>query len=309
MNHQLHIENLYRRFSDDKSPTGARAVLENVDLKVSPGEFISLIGPSGCGKTTLLNICLGRDLGYEGIVRVNDAPVGFPDGRRGWVPQKYGLFPHLTVFGNVMIGLELTHPLWYRLKNRKKLRAEAMEYLDEVDLTAHADKYPHQLSGGQCQRVAIAQSLITNPDIIFMDEPFGALDPSTRERLQVFLLELWEKRKMTVFFVTHDVSEAVFLGTRLILLSQYHTDDRGDDHPRGAKIVRDIPLSGETLPTKVKGEKAFTERVRDIMEGPGFKPDHRVHVREFDLRHPNSFQTLTEEEDHRLRPKPAVVSV
>ena len=296
----LHIENLYRHFPDEKSRV-LRPVLENVDLRVAPGEFVTIVGPSGCGKTTLLRICLGADFGYQGIVRINNNPVSFPDARRGLVPQKYALFDHLTVFENVLIGLQLKHPIWYRFQHRRELRERAMSYLNEIGMVEHADKYPHQLSGGQRQRVSIAQALISDPEIVLMDEPFGALDPSTRERMQVFLLDLWEKRKMTIFFVTHDVPEAVYLGTRTVLLSQYYTDDRGDDQKvvRGSKIVRDLALSGSALPTKAKGEKAYTEMVRNIMDGPGFKPDHRVHVRDFDLRHPYSFQSLTSEEDNQ----------
>jgi NitT/TauT family transport system ATP-binding protein len=121
--------------------------------------------------------------------------------------------------------------------------------------------------------------------------------------VQIFLLQLWEKHKMTVFFVTHDIGEAVYLGSRLVLLSQYYTDDRGDvdeqgrPFKRGSKIIRDIPLGASVLPTKVKGEKSFTELVRGIAEGPGFKPDHLEHVRDFNLDHPDSFQTLTVLED------------
>ncbi|MDD5165419.1 MAG: ABC transporter ATP-binding protein [Candidatus Pacebacteria bacterium] len=299
---QLYIENLYRRFPDPK--TGLpQTVLENVDLRVNPGEFVSIIGPSGCGKSTLLRICLGADLGYEGNVIINGKPVQFPDSTRGLVPQKYGVYPHLTVLKNVLIGLELKYPIWYRMTHKKELRAQAMEYLNDVQLAEHADKYPYQLSGGQQQRVSIAQTLVTGPGMVFMDEPFGALDQSTRERVQVFMLQLWEKHKMTVFFVTHDIGEAVYLGTRLILLSQYYVDDRGDvdekGNPlrRGAKIITDIPLTGTALPTKVKGEKSFIEIVRSIAEGPGFKPDHREHVRDFNLAHSNSFQTLTALED------------
>jgi NitT/TauT family transport system ATP-binding protein len=299
---QIYIENLHRNFPDPK--TGIlRPVLENVDLKVTSGEFVTVLGPSGCGKSTLLRILLGADQGYEGIVYIDGAPVRLPDVTRGLVPQKYGVYPHLTVLENVSIGLELPHPLWYRWKHKKDFRAQAMEYLNDVQLVEHADKYPYQLSGGQQQRVSIAQTLVTKPHIVFMDEPFGALDSSTRERVQIFTLELWEKLGMTVFFVTHDIGEAVYLGTRVILLSQYYTDDRGDVDAsgkpivRGSKIVRDIPLANVALPTKVKGTPEFNAMVRDIAEGNGFKPDHRDHVRDFNLSHPDSFQTLTKLED------------
>lgn len=298
----IYVENLYRRFPDPKLGIN-RPVLENVDLRIKSGEFVTIVGPSGCGKSTFGKICLGADHGYEGIVKIHGEPVQLPDNTRGLVPQKYGLYQHLTVLDNVAVGLELKHPLWYRATHRKEIRSEAMEFLDVVDLSQHADKFPYQLSGGQQQRVSIIQTLITRPGIVFMDEPFGALDTSTRERVQVFLLEQWKKYKMTVLFVTHDISEAVILGTRLVLLSQYYTDDRGDTDQngtavmRGAKIVRDIPLSPDVLPMKAKGEPAFAAMVREITEGTGFKPDHRIHVREFDLKHPHSFSTLTKEED------------
>ena len=302
MAHQLHIENLYRKFADEKHRV-LRPVLDNVDLRVSPGEFVCVVGPSGCGKSTLLRICLGADHGYEGRVDIEGKPVQFPDSTRGLVPQKYGIYPHLTVLQNVSIGLELKHPLWYRLMHRRTLLAQAREFLEVVDLSQHASKFPYQLSGGQQQRVSIAQTLITRPSIVFMDEPFSALDTSTRERVQLFLLQLWENYKMTVIFVTHDINEAVILGTRLVLLSQYYKDDRGDLDDsgtpvlRGAKVVRDLPLSLDVLPMKTKGEPGFAAFVRNITEGPGFKPDHREHVRQFDLLHPNSFSSLTLEED------------
>lgn len=149
------------------------------------------------------------------------------------------------------------------------------------------------------QRVAIAQSLIMKPRILLMDEPFGALDPDTREEMQVFLLELWDESRMTVFFVTHDLEEAAYLGTRILVLSQYYTDDRGNGTGvrRGAKIVADYQLPRIAASTQAKRDSSFVELIENIRR-EGFSPDYLQHVREFNLRHPDSFQTLTPEEQH-----------
>jgi NitT/TauT family transport system ATP-binding protein len=150
------------------------------------------------------------------------------------------------------------------------------------------------------QRVAIAQALIAQPRLLMMDEPFGALDPETREAMQLFLLQLWEEHPMTIFFVTHDMEEAVFLGTRVLVLSQHYTDDRGDDPSvrRGARIVADYELPGGVNSTKVKKSPAFLDLVDEIRR-IGFSPERLRHVREFNLRHPDSFQTLTSSESRK----------
>jgi len=157
------------------------------------------------------------------------------------------------------------------------------------------------------QRVAIAQSLILQPQILMMDEPFGALDPETREQMQVLLLQLWETQRMTVFFVTHDLEEAVYLGTRILVLSQYYQDDRGDgpDCNRGSKIVCDVQLPRAVTPTEVKHDPNFVELV-ERMRREGFNPEIRRHVSEFNLSHPDSFRTLTPEEYRATKTRPAV---
>jgi NitT/TauT family transport system ATP-binding protein len=146
------------------------------------------------------------------------------------------------------------------------------------------------------QRVAIAQALIMRPKILLMDEPFGALDPGTRERMQLFVLELWEEFDMTLFFVTHDLEEAVFLGTRIVVLSQYYTDDRDvTDGARGARIVADYALARKAASTTVKARAEFGELIQQIRH-EGFDPEYRGHVSRFNLKHPDSFQTLRPEE-------------
>lgn len=277
---------------------GEKRVLDNVDLNVRDGEFCTLVGPSGCGKSTLLRLILGQEQPSHGKVIIEGQQAGFPDTHRGIVFQKYSLFPHLTVLQNVLLGKRLTHNKWWLPwpKNQQFLD-EAMHYLEQVRLTDAINKYPHELSGGMQQRAAIAQALIMKPPALLMDEPFGALDPDTREDVQLFLLDLWEKEKLTIFFVTHDLEEACFLGSRLLVLSQYYTDDRGEHYAvnRGGKIVYDNKMSDYSRSTDVKSSETFNQLVAEIRE-QGFDPSIRQHVKEFNLAHPDSYQTLTSEE-------------
>lgn len=284
----LHVLDVYKSYGD-------KLILDNIDLSVKAGELCTLVGPSGSGKSTLLRLVLGQELPTEGRLLIDGQPVGFPDPTRGIVFQRYSLFPHLTVLENVCLGANLAAGLIERRRRRREIRDEAMSYLERVRLGAHADKYPHELSGGMQQRVAIAQSLIKKPRILLMDEPFGALDPDTREEMQVFLLELWDESRMTIFFVTHDLEEAVYLGTRIIALSQYYTDNRGAAAQRGAKVVADYQLPRVAASTGVKQEAGFSELIESIRR-EGFSPEYLQHVRAFNLRHPDSFQTLTSKE-------------
>ena len=157
-----------------------------------------------------------------------------------------------------------------------------MEYLKTVRLDQHAGKYPHQLSGGMQQRVAIAQAMIMKPAILLMDEPFGALDPGTREDLQLTIIETFEEQKATIFFVTHDLEEALFVGTRLLVLSSFYSVDEGEDAV-GSKLVMDIPTP-KTPTTADKKRGDFRELIQEVRR-QGFDPEYRQHVREFDLRH------------------------
>jgi NitT/TauT family transport system ATP-binding protein len=283
----LHIEDLYKSY-------GPKIVLENVDLSTSQGTFVSVVGPSGCGKSTLFRLVLGEEEPSQGLIYIEGERVAGPGTDRGIVYQRYSLYPHLTVLENVALGRNLRTPLAQRLRERKAIRDEAMVYLERVRLAEHAAKHPHELSGGMQQRVAIAQALITQPKLLMMDEPFGALDPETREAMQLLILELWEEHRMTIFFVTHDMEEAVFLGTRVLVLSQHYTDDRGNDPSvkRGSRIVADYELPSAAASTKVKTSPEFLDLTQEIRR-IGFSPEHRRHVKEFNLRHPDSFQTLT----------------
>lgn len=286
----LFIKDLYKKY-------GEKLVLDNVDLAVHRGEICSLVGPSGCGKSTLLRLILGQERPTSGDIFIEGSPVGFPDVDRGIVYQKYSLFPHLSALGNVILGRKLSASFIEKCssKKRKEFYDEAISFLEEVKLAEHKDKLPHQLSGGMQQRVAIAQALIMKPKILLMDEPFGALDPGTREHLQIFLLELWEKFKMTIFFVTHDLEEAIFLGTRVVVLSQFYSDDRGESAKRGARIVADYKLLRRAESPNVKASAEFGQLIQQIRQ-EGFDPAYLQHVTKFNLKHPDSFQTLTEEE-------------
>jgi ABC-type nitrate/sulfonate/bicarbonate transport system ATPase subunit len=187
--------------------------LTPVDIDIAPGEFVSLVGPSGCGKSTLLNILAGFVDPSAGQALVGNDPITAPNMDRGMVFQDYALFPWLSVIQNVEFGLER------KGIGRKERRAIAMEYLGTVGLQDFATKQTHELSGGMKQRVAIARAFATEPSIIFMDEPFGALDALTRRFLQTQLLHIWQEHKKTIVFVTHSVQEAVTLSDRIVVMT------------------------------------------------------------------------------------------
>jgi ABC-type nitrate/sulfonate/bicarbonate transport system ATPase subunit len=184
-----------------------------VDLDIAPGEFLVVVGPSGCGKTTMLNILAGLLPPSAGEARVGDESIRGPDIDRGMVFQDYALFPWLNVIANVEFGLER------KGIGRRERRAIAMRYLEMVGLAEFADKRPRELSGGMKQRVAIARTFATEPSIIFMDEPFGALDALTRRHLQHELLRIWQQHRKTIVFITHSVVEAIYLADRVVLMT------------------------------------------------------------------------------------------
>jgi NitT/TauT family transport system ATP-binding protein len=296
----LHLEDVIVRYYNPKGEIFT--VLNDIDLKVRGGEFVTIVGPSGSGKSTLLRLILGSEKPTEGAVFFAGKEIDCPDRDRGIVFQKYSLFPHLTVLQNLIFGLEaeeftlakrILHP--FKLCSKRKLFIEyAREYLERVGLGDDGHKYPQQLSGGMRQRVAIAQSLITKPKILLMDEPFGALDDSTRQDMQLFILEQWEKNKMTVIFVTHDLTEAIYLGSRTLILSQYYKTDKEKDE--GAKIVTDMKLPGDyPRPSEFK-YSVQVNRVMQKLRVDGLDPDHRQHIKDFDLNCKDSFRTVSQEE-------------
>ena len=187
--------------------------LADVDLTVEPGEFLTIVGPSGCGKSTVLDLISGLSVPATGSVTIDGTEVREPGLDRGVVFQQYTLLPWRTALGNVELALEAAGV------TREQRRRTAAEFLDLVGLSDFAHRYPHELSGGMKQRVAIARSLSYEPEVLLMDEPFGALDAQTRESLQEELLGIWERTGTTVVFITHDIDEAVFLGQRVAVMS------------------------------------------------------------------------------------------
>jgi NitT/TauT family transport system ATP-binding protein len=295
----LHIEDVYKQY-------GQKVILDNIDLSVSKGELVTVVGPSGCGKSTLLRLILGQEQTTKGDIHIAGKPVETPNMDRGIVYQKYSLFPNKTVLDNVLLGWKLGNRSSKWTYNKKSITNEAMDLLDRVKLADSIKKYPHQLSGGMQQRVAVIQALIAKPKILLMDEPFGALDPGTREDIQLLLLKLWKDHNMTIFFVTHDLEEAVFLGTRIVVLSQYYRDNRSIDMERpyqadwhGAKIVADhsIEHDNEHIDESIKEKLTaqFGQLIEELRH-EGFDPHNCQHVDTFKLTHQHSFRTLTEEE-------------
>lgn len=198
----------------DSSHKGPLRVFEPIDFDLFEGEFLSIIGPSGCGKTTLLRVVAGLDTPTEGEVRLDGVPISGIDKRIGMVFQEYALFPWRTTLQNIEMGLEIQGvPLQQRRKS-------AHHYIEAFGLSGFENEYPYKLSGGMKQRVAIARTLITKPEVVLMDEPFGSLDSQTRNNLQEFLLMVWMEQRETIVFVTHNVDEAVFLSDRIMILSK-----------------------------------------------------------------------------------------
>lgn len=229
---------------------GDTIVLEGLSLDIAPGAFVALVGPSGCGKTTLLKMLLGEERPTRGSLLVDGQPLkAEPSADRGVVFQRYSVFPHLTVLDNVIIGREFkSSSMFGRLwgSARSLAEDEARSLVAKVGLEGHESKYPAELSGGMRQRLALAQALITKPKVLLLDEPFGALDQGIRADIHALMLDLWHERGMTVVMVTHDLSEAFRLGTRVIALERKR--NRPEEKARyGATIAQDI----EVWPRKV----------------------------------------------------------
>ncbi|MBW4578079.1 MAG: ABC transporter ATP-binding protein [Tildeniella nuda ZEHNDER 1965/U140] len=207
---KLEVQGVFKRFSQKGRTVTA---LQNIDLHLQPREFVCIVGASGCGKSTLLNIVAGLVQPCSGNVLVDGEAVPGPGADRGMVFQSYTLYPWLTVAGNIAFGLKL------RGLPKAEIKQRVSYYLDVVGLTKFAKAYPKQLSGGMKQRVAIARAMANEPEVLLMDEPFGALDAQTKEQMQKFLLELWEQTHTTILMITHDLEEAVFLSQRIYVMS------------------------------------------------------------------------------------------
>lgn len=221
---KLRIENVSRTFPAVRNGQPTRALLP-VDMIVGDNDFVTILGPSGCGKSTLLRLVAGLDTPSTGRILLDGADVARPGPDRGMVFQSYTLFPWLTVADNIAFGL--------REKGVPAAeRARVVEsWLVRVGLASFANHYPKQLSGGMQQRTAIARALANDPAILLLDEPFGALDNQTRALMQELLLGIWERERKTVLFVTHDIEEAIFLATRVLVMTA-----------RPGRIKADVPI-------------------------------------------------------------------
>jgi NitT/TauT family transport system ATP-binding protein len=244
-NAQIVVDQVGHRY---RPPTGREVVaLDDVSLSVESREFLALLGPSGCGKSTLLYMIGGFLPTVTGTIRIDGKPVAGPGPDRGVVFQHFALFPWKTVKANVLYGLERM-PL---ARAEREQRAQA--FIDMVGLTGFEDSYPSQLSGGMKQRAAIARTLAFDPQILLMDEPFGALDAQTRSLMQAELLNIWRRTPKTVIFVTHDVQEAVFLAERVAVMSA-----------RPGRIKALVDTKFDKTDPHVFKSKAFADKVDEI---------------------------------------------
>ena len=198
--------------------------LNGVDLKIEQGDFVCLIGPSGCGKSTMLRLLAGLDQPTEGAVYLDGEKITRPNYDRGLVFQDPNLFPWLNIYDNISFGLRARHIF-------KQKRDSVREFMDLVGLTGFEKSYPHQLSGGMCQRASLARALVGHPKVLLLDEPLGALDAFTRMNIQDEILRIWKEHSMTMIMVTHDVDEAVYLSSRVVVMT-----------PRPGRITKIVPV-------------------------------------------------------------------
>jgi NitT/TauT family transport system ATP-binding protein len=251
----LEVKNLCKHFA---TPQGRITALDNISFNVHRRELVCVIGPSGCGKSTLIRILAGLEDASSGAILLDGKAVNGPGSDRGMVFQTYTLFPWLTVLKNVMFGLIEGGTSAFTAEQ------EARQWIELVGLTKFADAYPHQLSGGMKQRVAIARALANQPKILLMDEPYGALDPQTRCRMQSHLLSIWQNIDVTILFITHDLDEAIYLADRILVLKAHPGEvlelvEVPVPHPRSTDQI----LGAEFLATKRRLEELVHPPVKD----------------------------------------------
>jgi NitT/TauT family transport system ATP-binding protein len=268
-----HVLNLIKAGKTVRNVEGKPfVILRDLSIDIPHGEFVTVVGPSGCGKSTLLNGIGGFTRGgvplfTEGVALIDGEPIGNPDRHRGIVFQDHTVLDFMTVRENITAGLHLEAmsllghfiPFYHRAVKRR-FTPEVNQLLEQVGLSDKADAYPRELSGGQKQRVAIAQALAMRPKILLMDEPFSALDPQTRQNLQKLILKAQRDTGVTVFFVTHDIEEAVYLGDRILVLSHLH-----DEEKLGAKIALNHEIAAFDSP-EAKLTAEFQEYKRLIWD-------------------------------------------
>ncbi len=262
----LRVERVSKTFAGDGAQHPATHVIDSVSMELAAGEFAVYLGPSGCGKTTLMRIVGGLETASAGEIYLSGERVTGPDRKKGMVFQAYSSFPWLTVLDNIRFGTKYRNDIGAAEKEET-----ARHYLDLVGLTDFAGYFVSRISGGMRQRVAIARTLAAGPDILLMDEPFGALDAQTREFLQVQLLEIARMEKKTVIFVTHDVEEAVFLADRIFMFSA-----------RPATIVEEVRVGDHIEGLRgidTKESEAFFKlrnHVRELMRDQARRADDMI---------------------------------
>lgn len=262
MQPKISVQNLSKVYGDT-------IVLERVNLDVEPGAFCTIVGASGCGKSTFLRMLLSQEHPSGGKILLDGAPLKTePNPDRGIVFQRYSVFPHLTVEDNLIVADEFAAGgLFSRSFGaaRRAAHERVTETLEKIGLAAARKRYPAQLSGGMQQRLAIAQALMKKPDVLLLDEPFGALDPGIRLDMHELLLGLWRDNAMTVFMVTHDIHEAFKLGTRLLVFDKIRHDPHAPER-YGATITYDLPLNGDTDSVPPAVEDLITNPNKKNME-------------------------------------------
>ena len=244
---KLVIDNVSKVFTDKRRQVTA---LEHASFSVQPSEFVTILGPSGCGKSTILKIVAGLEAPSSGKVLLDGKEITGPGSDRGMVFQTYTLFPWLTVRENIEFGLDVAG------KNKGERRSISDHYIEKIGLTGFETFYPRDLSGGMKQRVAIARALANDPEVLLMDEPFGALDAQTRTVMQELLLDVWDESHKTILFVTHDVEEAVFLGDTIYVMTARPGRLK-------ARITVDLPVK-RTYDLKTTPE--FMQIKKDVLE-------------------------------------------
>ncbi len=243
---EIDIKEVVRIFENPDSKGEDIVALDKLSLKVQPGKFVSLIGPSGCGKSTLLRLVAGLDIPNEGEIFLDGYKIVKPSCERGFAFQAANLFPWLTIRENIAFGLHARNEY-------KKKKSDVDDYINLVGLEGFEKSYPHQVSGGMCQRASLARALVGHPKVLLLDEPLGALDAFTRMNMQDELLRIWKDHNMTMIMVTHDVDEAIYLSDQVVVMS-----------PRPAKIEKiiDIDLSRP----RARNQDAFLKYRTEILE-------------------------------------------
>jgi NitT/TauT family transport system ATP-binding protein len=263
----LEVKGLCKNF---ESHNGSVVALKDIHFRAHRREFVCVVGPSGCGKSTLVRILAGLEDATSGDVLLDGNPVKGPGPDRGMVFQGYTLFPWLTVKKNIMFGLEMAG------EGKHISSQQALQWIELVGLSKFVDAYPHQLSGGMKQRVAIARALATQPRVLLMDEPFGALDAQTRAKMQAYLLEIWKNIDITIVFITHDLDEAVYLADRVLVLKA---------HPGEVQELIEVPIPQPRSPDHAASpEFIATKRhlehlIHPVDESMGINADHLNMVR------------------------------